>query len=93
MPTYTLVWTKPFARDAKRFLRMHPDLTPRFRQILDRLAEDPFAPSLRLHALQGNLAGRYAVSLTYAYRITLNLLIAETEIHLLGIGTHDEVYG
>ena len=90
---YSLVWTTQFARDAKRFLRMHRDLEPRFRMILDKLADNPFEPSLRLHALQGNLAGRYEVSLTYAYRITLKLMIAESEIHLLGIGTHDEVYG
>jgi mRNA-degrading endonuclease YafQ of YafQ-DinJ toxin-antitoxin module len=42
--------------------------------------------------LSGKLAGCYAVSLTYSYRITLTLMVSEKEIILLDIGSHDEVY-
>lgn len=37
-------------------------------------------------------AGCHAVSLSHNYRITLTLLLTETEIILLDVGSHDEVY-
>lgn len=90
---YTITWSVPFTRAARRFLRKHRDLADRFSEILGKLRANPFDPSLRLHPLLGDLEGLHAVSLTYAYRITLYLHIEETRIVLVGIGTHDEVYG
>jgi mRNA-degrading endonuclease YafQ of YafQ-DinJ toxin-antitoxin module len=91
--SWTLTTTAFFDRRARKFLTKHPDLRPRFAETLAKLAEDPFQPGLRLHALSGKLQGIQAVSLTYSYRITLTLRIAEQEILLIDIGGHDEVYG
>jgi len=89
---YTLVWTATFKRTAKRFFRRHLDLRDVFADIVHRLETDPFDPSLRLHNLQGKLAGKQAISLTYSYRIVLNVEIVGQEIVLHDIGSHDEVY-
>ena len=88
---YAIVTPLQFLRQARKFFKRHPDLRPRFAEVLGDLQNDPFQPHLELHALS-KLAGCYAVSLTYSYRITLTLLVSEKEIILLDIGSHDEVY-
>ena len=89
---YIIVTPLQFLRQARKFFKKHPDLRPRFAKVLGDLQKDPFHPSLELHALSGKLAGCYAVSLTYSYRITLTLMVSEKEIILLDIGSHDEKY-
>ena len=90
---YTLVWSTFFVRTAKRFLKRHPEMRGVFSDVLHKLECNPQDPELRLHSLRGKLAGRQAVSLTYSYRIVLTLEVAEREIILLDVGSHDEVYG
>ena len=89
---YTVAIGQGYQKQAKKFLRQHPDLRPAYDHLLADLAANPFAPALRLHPLSGRLTGIWAVSLTYSYRITLTLLVSEKEITLLDIGSHDEVY-
>lgn len=89
---YAIVTPHQFLRLARKFFKQHPDLRQRFTKVLDELQNDPFQPGLELHALSGKLAGCYAVSLTYSYRITLTLMVTEREIILLVIGSHDDVY-
>jgi addiction module RelE/StbE family toxin len=89
---FTLVTPQQFLRQARKFLRKHPDLKPRLAQVFSDLQQDPFQPHLKLHPLTGKLAGCHAVSITYGYRITLTLIISHQEIVLLDIGSHDEVY-
>jgi len=60
--------------------------------VLGDLQKDPFHPRLEVARPERKLAGCYAISLTYSYRITLTLLVSEREIILLDIGSHDEVY-
>jgi mRNA-degrading endonuclease YafQ of YafQ-DinJ toxin-antitoxin module len=91
--SWTLATTAFFDRRARKFLTKHPDLRPRLADALAKLADDPFQPSLRLHALSGKLQGLQAISLTHSYRITLTLQITEHEVLLVDIGSHDEVYG
>jgi mRNA-degrading endonuclease YafQ of YafQ-DinJ toxin-antitoxin module len=86
------VATSHFERRLARFRRAHPELRQRIARVLRDLQDDPFQPRLRLHPLQGELAGLHAVSVTYAYRLTLTLKVTEHEIILLNIGSHDEVY-
>lgn len=90
--TWTIVRTARFDREVRRFLKAHPQLRPRFGEILEQLAADPHTPSLRLHALRGEFDGLHAVSLTYAYRLVLILHVSEREITLIDIGSHDDVY-
>jgi len=90
--SWTLTTTTSFDRTARKFLSKHPQLRQRFTEILTQLTTDPFQPSLRLHALSGQLTGLQSISLTYSYRITLTLQITEHEILLVDIGSHDTVY-
>ncbi len=89
---YRVVTPEQFLRQARKFFRKHPDLKPRFGKIIQALQEDPFQPQLALHPLTGKLSGLHAIRFTYSYRITLTLLVAEEEVVLLDIGSHDEVY-
>jgi addiction module RelE/StbE family toxin len=89
---FNLVTTEYFLRRARKFFKKHPDLRGRFAQVVDDLQQDPFAPHLDYHHLGGKLKGMQAVRLTDSYRIILTIVIAEKEIFLLDIGTHDEVY-
>lgn len=89
---YVLLWTETFVRTARKFLRRHPDLTGQFEEVLRQLERDPRDPRLRLHALHGRHEGKYAVRLTYEYRIVLILRITAREVLLLDVGSHDEVY-
>jgi len=90
---YTLVWTASFKRTARKFLAKHRDLVDTFSLVLHKLEENPGDPDLRLHPLTGRMKGKHAVSLTYSYRIVLRLEISDSEIFLLDVGSHDEVYG
>ena len=90
--SFVLVTTQHFERRARKFLRKHPDLRQALRDTLNDLSRDPFQSKLKLHLLSGNLAGVQAVSLTYSYRLTLQVRVTEQEVVLLDIGTHDEVY-
>ena len=88
----TLIWTDSFVRTARRFFKKHPDLKGQFGNVLEKLESDIEHPALRLHALKGKLKGKHAVSLTYAYRIVLILVLEDDEIYLLDVGAHDDVY-
>jgi mRNA-degrading endonuclease YafQ of YafQ-DinJ toxin-antitoxin module len=92
MPAYHLLWTETFLRTARKFIRRHPDLASELEAVLRQLEDDPRAPRLRLHALQGKHRGKHAVSLTYSHRIVLILRLTAREIVLLDIGSRDEVY-
>ena len=89
---YTLVWTAGFTRSAERFVKRHPELREKFAAVLRDLESDPFQPHLKYHPLGGKLKGVQAISLTYSYRITLTLVVSASEITLLDIGSHDELY-
>ena len=89
---FTLDATEYFLRRARKFLKKHPDLKERFAQVVEDLRQDPFAPHLAYHPVGGKLKGVQAVSLTESYRIILTLEIADKEIILLDIGSHDDVY-
>lgn len=89
---YSLVFTAHYEKIERRFIKRHPDLLERYHKTLALLEQDPFQPSLRLHALQGALAGLHAVSINLQYRITLELEVREHEILLVNIGSHGEVY-
>lgn len=89
---YELIFTASYEKIEKRFLKRHPDLLDRYGKTLALLEQDPFHPSLRLHGLEGRLAGLHSVSITLQYRITLELELRGREIILVNVGSHDEVY-
>jgi mRNA-degrading endonuclease YafQ of YafQ-DinJ toxin-antitoxin module len=89
---YSLIFTDSYDKVERRFLKRHPDLLDRYHKTLAIIEQDPFHPSLRLHALEGRLSGLHAVSINLQYRITLELELHEQEIILVSVGSHGEVY-
>lgn len=89
---YSLIFTDSYEKVERRFLKRHPDLLDRYHKTLAIMEQDPFHPSLRLHALEGRLSGLHAVSINLQYRITLELELREREIILVSVGSHGEVY-
>lgn len=89
---WQLVFTEQYNRRAARFLRRHPGTRNQYAKTLKLLEANPHHPSLRLHALKGKLSGLHSVSINLSYRITLEMMITESEIVLINIGDHDAVY-
>ena len=89
---YKLIFTERYTRIAKRFLQRHPDMARAYVKTLALLEANPQHPSLRLHALDGRLAGVQSVSINLSYGITLQLLITEQAIVPLNVGDHDALY-
>ncbi len=89
---YALVFTDQYNRRAARFLKRHPALREQYRKTLLLLQANPHHPSLRLHALQGRLAGLHSVSINLSYRITLELIIHGKQIVPVNVGDNDPVY-
>lgn len=60
------------------------------------MENDPFDLLLKTHKLKGVLSNSFASSVDYNYRIIFDLVknpdSGETELLLIEIGTHDEVY-
>jgi len=89
---YSLIFTESYEKIERRFLKRHPDLLERYEMTLAVLERDPLHPSLRLHAVVGRLAGLHAVSINLQYRIILELELRESEIILVSVGSHGEMY-
>jgi addiction module RelE/StbE family toxin len=86
-----IIWDEPFLRILKKWRKKHPNLVEKFQQKVDLFIQDPFEPSLRTHALSGNLAECWSLSITYEYRLIFKF-IDESRVLLIDLGTHDEVY-
>ncbi|NOQ35364.1 MAG: type II toxin-antitoxin system mRNA interferase toxin, RelE/StbE family [Methylococcaceae bacterium] len=86
-----LIWGKTFIRAAKKWRKKHPELDERFKERLSLFSEEPFHPSLKTHGLSGNLEGSFAFSINHEYRLVFKFL-ADDEVLLINIGSHDEVY-
>ncbi|MGE0556865.1 MAG: type II toxin-antitoxin system YafQ family toxin [Burkholderiales bacterium] len=89
---WQLVFTEQYNRRAARFLKRHPDAATQYTKTLKLLEANPHHPSLRLHALKGRLSGLHSVSINLSYRITLVMVVTESEIVPIHVGSHDEVY-
>jgi addiction module RelE/StbE family toxin len=89
-----LVLSKTFLRCAKRLAKRNPLFGEKVRSTLAQLEEDAYQPSLKTHKLSGSLEGYWACSVDYDLRIIFEFIQQnEVEcIHLLSLGTHDEVY-
>jgi len=54
---YTIAWSNGFRRGFKKATRKDPILAEKIFSVLERLAIEPFAPSLKAHKLYGKLSG------------------------------------
>ena len=89
---WQFVFTEQYNRKAARFLKRHPETRSQYEKTLKLLEANPHHPSLRLHSLQGRLAGLHSVTINLSHRITLELVITEKEIVPINVGDHDSVY-
>ena len=83
-------FTASFLTVSGKLVKKNPSLEKSFRDALNSLTTDPFAPSLKTHPLRGKLKGRYACSLTHSLRIIFSL--TDEYVTLIDIGSHDDVY-
>ena len=90
--TWQLIYTEQYNRKAAKFIKQHPEALVQYTKTLELLTVNPHHPSLRLHALKGKLNALHSVSINLKYRITLELIITESEIIPINVGDHDEVY-
>jgi addiction module RelE/StbE family toxin len=86
-----IIWDEPFLRILKKWCKKHPNLVEKFRQRISLFTEEPFHPSLRTHSLSGNFDRCFALSITYEYRLIFKF-ISDTQVLLIDISSHDEVY-
>lgn len=82
--------TPRFDRRLVTFIKSHPDLRERTRELIDRLAENPFDPRNKTHKLSGRLRAFWGARITWGYRIMF--LLSDEAMTLINIGSHDEVY-
>jgi addiction module RelE/StbE family toxin len=91
-----LIWSQGFKRSFKKLIKKNPQLKPRIFDVLQKLAEDPFTPSLKSHKLSGNLEELWSCSVVYDCRIIFSFSedreSLEVIILLIDIGSHDQVY-
>ena len=91
-----LNWSSSFKRAFRRVVKNAPEVEEKIITSLKILEQDPFHPKLKSHKLQGVLEDNWACSVSYDLRIIFtfvqNLSNNETEILLINIGSHEEVY-
>lgn len=89
-----LIRSPAFARDLRNRLKSHPEEAISIQDTLELLSSDAAHSSLHTHKLRGPLAGCRACSLDYDLRVVFEFVEHQgaEAIHLLALGTHDEVY-
>jgi addiction module RelE/StbE family toxin len=92
-----IAWSPKSLRAFKRMVRQNPQLRSAIEETLEQLATDPFHPTLKTHKLSGELAGIWACSIDYSYRLLFEFVAnpeegKEDAILLLNLGDHDDVY-
>ena len=89
-----LLQSPAFARDLKKWLKSHSDTAVSLAETLEQLSADASHASLRTHKLSGPLAGCWSCCAAYDLRIVFEYVPHDgaEAIHLLSLGTHDQVY-
>jgi mRNA interferase YafQ len=91
-----LAWDSSFRRAFKRRVRRNQALQDKILEVLEQLAQDPFAPALKSHKLRGQLDGLWACWVEYDCRVIFTFEpdpeSLEEMIVLIDVGDHDEVY-
>lgn len=85
---WTLVYSRHAQKDAKKLALS--GLKKKARELLDVLAEDPFATPPRHEKLVGDLAGCYSRRINIQHRLVYEVLPDEHVVHVLRMWTHDE---
>lgn len=88
----TLVWDAGFKRAYKKRISQDRKMKERFWDALELFVADPFATELKTHALTGKLQGHHAFSVDSDCRVVFLFIKGHSQVLLIDIGTHDEVY-
>ena len=86
-----ILWDEGFKRVYRKKVKNDAELKGKFWEAAETFAKDPFHPRLRTHKLTGRLKGLWAFSVSFDCRVIFQFL-NKTEILLIDIGGHDEVY-
>ena len=90
---YKLIFPYSYEEKVKKFLRKHPELVKQYTKTLQLLEINPYHPSLRLHQFKTSSFEGYSVSINLSYRISMEFIVTESEIVLVNIGDHQDIYG
>lgn len=85
-------WKLVFSRQAQKDSRKlaSSGLKGKAQQLLDLVAQDPFATPPRFEKLVGNLAGCYSRRINIQHRLVYEVLPDEHVVHVLRMWTHYE---
>ncbi len=84
-------WDHGFKRIYRKKVKNDAELKSRLWDAMEIFTAEPFHPRLRTHKLTGRLDGLWAFSVGFDCRVIFKFL-SKTEILLIDIGGHDEVY-
>lgn len=89
-----LLQSPTFGRDLKKWLKSHSNTADSIVETLEQLSAEASHASLRTHKLRGALAECWSCSAEYDLRIVFEYVQHDgaEAIHLLSLGTHDQVY-
>jgi toxin YoeB len=86
--SWALVYSRQAQKDAKKLASS--GLKKKTQDLLDILAEDPFATPPRYEKLVGDLAGCYSRRINIQHRLVYEVLPEERVVHVLRMWTHYE---
>jgi addiction module RelE/StbE family toxin len=86
-----IVWDQAFKKKYKKIFTLNTELKISFWEAISRFSQNPFDTKLRTHKLTGKLKGLWSFSVSYDCRVIFRF-INDTEVLLIDIGSHDEVY-
>lgn len=89
-----ILFAPRFMRAYKGLIGKQPEMVLVVQEILEKLSQDPYQPSLGTHKLKGKMTGALACNAGYDLRVIFEFVQnkPEDDIMLINIGTHDEVY-
>ena len=91
-----LAWSSSYKRSFKRLAKTNTELKKKILATMEVLQNNPFSPQLKAHKLRGILEGTWACTVDYKTRLLFDFVknptTGETEILLIDIGSHEEVY-
>lgn len=85
---WRLVYSKAAQKDAQRLAGS--GLKRKAQELLEIIAEDPFANPPRYEKLVGDLAGCYSRRINIQHRLVYEVLADERVVHVLRLWTHYE---
>ena len=88
MNRWQVVFSRQAQKDAKRLASA--GLKPKGQELLDLIADDPFATPPRLEKLVGDLAGCCSRRINIQHRLVYEIHADERTVLVLRMWTHDE---